>query len=203
LCDNNSFSEATLTSQNFSTAALEPSWNHWRTRGLALPAGVDEWLLDPGSLTRRVQAACHGRFRVRLLHQGWGRPLYSETRLLRLRRGEIAIVREVELLCEEIPWVFARSLIPASSLRGRARRLAHLGEKPLGALLFADPNLRRGATQIARLLPRHPLYGAATGHLKVKPRELWGRRSLFFYAGKPLLVNEIFLPDIPRSDARP
>jgi len=186
-----------------STAALEPSWTHWRTRGVALPDGVDDWLLDPGSLTRRVQAACHGRFRVRLLHQGWGRPLYSETRLLRLRWGEFAIVREVELLCEEMPWVFARSLIPASSLRGRARRLAHLGEKPLGALLFADPNLRRGVTQVARLLPRHPLYGAATGHLEVKPRELWGRRSLFFYAGKPLLVNEIFLPDIPSPDERP
>ena len=186
-----------MNSQIPSTAALEPSWIHWRTRGLALPTGVDDWLLDPGSLTRRVQGACEGRFRVRLLHQGWGRPLYSETRLLRLRRGEFAIVREVELLCGETPWVFARSLIPASSLQGRARRLAHLGEKPLGALLFADPSLRRGATQIARLLPRHPLYGAATSHLEVQPRELWGRRSLFFYAGKPLLVNEIFLPDIP------
>ena len=191
-----------MTSQNLRTTALEPSWIHWRTRGLALPKGVDDWLMDPGSLTRRVQGACEGCFRVRLLHQGWGRPLYSETRLLQMRSGEFAIVREVELLCDETPWVFARSLIPASSLRGRARRLAHLGEKPLGALLFADPNLHRGATQIARLLPRHPLYGAAISHLQDRPRELWGRRSLFFYAAKPLLVNEIFLPHIPLSNER-
>ena len=44
------------------------------------------------------------------------------------RLGEAAIVREVELLCGETPWVFARTLIPATSLRGPARRLAMLGD---------------------------------------------------------------------------
>jgi chorismate--pyruvate lyase len=111
-------------------------------------------------------------------------------------------VREVELLCDEMPWVFARSVIPATSLRGRARRLGNLGERPLGGVLFADPGLRRGVTQIARLLPRHPLYAAACDHLIEKPGELWGRRSVFFFAGKPLLVNEIFLPAVSAIPAR-
>ena len=31
--------------------------------------------------------------------------------------------------------------------------------------------------------------------------DLWGRRTLFRYAGKPLLVNEIFLPAICENDA--
>ena len=66
--------------------------------------------------------ASGGRFRVRVMHQGWGRPLYSESRLLRTRRAEAALVREVELLSAGVPWVFARTLIPASSLRGPARR---------------------------------------------------------------------------------
>ncbi len=179
-------------------ANLEPNWGSWQIhRRSGIPVGIASGLQDRGSLTSRLVKASGGRFRVRVMHQGWGRPLYSESRLLRTRRAEAALVREVELLGAGAPWVFARTLIPASSLRGPARRLADLGEKPLGAVLFADPSMRRGPTQIARLLPRHPLFVAATSSLEQKPADLWGRRTLFYLSGKPLLVNEIFLPGIP------
>jgi len=180
------------------TASLEPTWGDWsRQRVSAIPAVVLEWLKDEGSLTKRLIQASPGEFSVRLLRQDWGRALYSEQQYLGIRRGEAAMVREVELCSDGTPWVFARSLIPATSLSGSARRLAHLGEKPLGAVLFADRNVCRGKTQIARILPRHPLFSSATSHLKQPPKELWGRRTLFYIAGKPLLVNEIFLPAIP------
>lgn len=183
-------------------SVLEPHWAEWRLQRFSnLSASVQGWLRDEGSLTRRVVEACgEGRFRVRLLHQGWGTPLYSEGRVLRLRRGEATLIREVELLCDECPWVFARTLIPATSLKGSARRLTQLGEKPLGAVLFSDPMIIRGITQMARLQPRHPLFAAATAHLDQQPKELWGRRTLFHIAKRPLLVNEIFLPDIPNSE---
>ncbi|MCU7922652.1 MAG: chorismate lyase [Candidatus Thiodiazotropha sp. (ex Dulcina madagascariensis)] len=157
------------------------------------------WLRDTGSLTRRVIQACDkGTFRVRLLHQGWGTPLYSERRILNMRRGVVAMVRDVELLCNEHPWVFARTLIPITSLRGSARRLMQLGEKPLGAVLFSDPKVSRGSTQIAQLLPGHPLFSTACNHLNETPASLWGRRTLFYVANnRPLLVNEIFLPGLP------
>ena len=143
---------------------------------------------------------CGTGFQVRLLRQGWGSPLYSEGRLLGMRRGEIAVIREVLLLCDEQPWVFARTLIPIHSLRGRARRLTRLGERPLGEVLFSQPGLRRGAIQVARLLSGHRLFAAAVTGLGEVPAQLWGRRTLFYYAGKPLLVNEIFLPGLPQVD---
>jgi len=187
-----------LSSENRPSANLEPNWGNWNIhRGSDVPMGMEDWLLDRGSLTSRLVKASEGAFQVRVVHQGWGRPLYSESQLLRTRRAEAALVREVELLGHGTPWVFARTLIPASSLRGGARRLANLGEKPLGAVLFSDPSMRRGPIQVARLQPRHPLFAAATSHLEEKPAELWGRRTLFYLAGKPLLVNEIFLPEIP------
>jgi chorismate--pyruvate lyase len=114
-----------------------------------------------------------------------------------MRRGGWAIVREVELRCNGVPWVFARSLIPAVSLRGAARRLSMLGDRPLGELLFSDPAMRRGSIQVARLLPRNRLFKAATGRMMHVPGEIWGRRTLFYLADQRLLVNEIFLPDIP------
>ncbi len=187
-----------MTNFRNTTASLEPNWTALRSvRRSTIPDGIGGWLQDSGSLTARLKATCPGRFRVRLLRQEWERPLYSESRTLRMRLGEVAFVREVELLCDDTPWVFARTVIPARSLRGPARHLTLLGTRPLGEVLFADPHMRRGPMEVARLLPRHPLYAAATAERMKTPDEIWGRRTLFHLAGAPLLVNEIFLPSIP------
>ncbi|MEW7978294.1 MAG: chorismate lyase [Candidatus Sedimenticola endophacoides] len=177
-------------------ATLEPAWADWRRlRHAQVPAPVYHWLRDTGSLTARIKGCCDGRFRVRVISQGWGRALNSENELLRMRCGEWAIVREVQLLCAGTPWVFARTLIPASSLKGAARRLTLLGSRPLGQVLFSDSQVRRGRTEVARLLPRHSLFATATSGLEPGASEIWGRRTLFHLTGHPLLVNEIFLPE--------
>ncbi|MCU7806773.1 MAG: chorismate lyase [Candidatus Thiodiazotropha sp. (ex Semelilucina semeliformis)] len=193
-----------MTHRSPHSSVPEPEWGEWRSQRLReIPSGVQTWLRDSGSLTRKVIQACsHGHFRVRLLHQGWGRPLNSERKVMKTRRGVITLVREVELLCDEQPWVFARTLIPATSLQRSVRRLTQLGEKPLGAVLFSDPKVHRGVTQIARLQPKHPLFDAACIHIDDRPEMLWARRTMFYLAGRPLLVNEIFLPDIPLKDKR-
>jgi chorismate--pyruvate lyase len=156
-------------------------------------AVLRDWLLDSGSLTRRVQRACAGCFRVRVEQQGWGKPRLDEYRALGLRFGRIALIREVHLLCEERPWVFARTVIPVSTLRGRQRRLAHLGSRPLGAVLFADPRMQRGPVEVACIPPASPLFAAAAQGVKRRPAQIWGRRSVFRLGGKPLLVSEFFL----------
>ena len=154
------------------------------------------WLFDPTSLTRRVQQACAGNFSVRVERQGWGRPRLDECRALGLRLGRRALIREVHLLCAGRPWVFARTVIPVSTLSGEQRHLAHLGNRPLGAVLFADPHMVRGPVEVASIRNGHPLYIAAVQGLKRKPEEIWGRRSVFRLGGKPLLVSEYFLPEI-------
>lgn len=180
-------------------ALREPFWQPYRGRRFPLaPLPSHRWLKDEGSLTRRVICACPGQFSVRVLRQGLARPLESERQLLGMQRGEQALLREVQLQCDQAPWVFARTLIPGSSLVGRARRLAFLGSKPLGAVLFADPATHRGALEMACLRPGDMLFHKALQDTDCDAAELWGRRTVFFYAGKPLLVNEIFLPDIAR-----
>lgn len=129
-----------------------------------------------------------------LRSQGWGYPLHSEGSLLGMRRGEVAIVREIELLVDEVPWVFARTVIPATSLRGPARRLAMLGTKPLGEVLFADQRTHRVVMEMAHFHTRHNLFQQAVASLATLPEGLWGRRTLFDLAGSRLLVNELFLP---------
>lgn len=175
----------------------------WRPlgRGVLVGAGsrLARWLRDDSSLTRRVVQACPGRFSVEVTTQSRAKALPSERRLLGISPYARVLVREVELRCDGRTWVFARTLIPASSLRGPARRLSALGSRPLGAVLFADPTTERRRIEIGRLGRRHPLFARAARNLDHKPHYLWGRRTLFLYADRPLLVNEIFLPDVPHA----
>lgn len=166
-----------------------------------LPPRAQDWLYDRCSLTSRLQRACaagDGCFTVRVLSQRRGRPLADERRLLGMREHEYALIRQVYLLCDQQRWVYARTIVPLRSLSGRGRRLAKLGNRPLGAMLFADRSVRRGRMQVARLSPGDHVFDQAVSGLAPVPECIWGRRSLFHYAGRPLLVNEIFLPDVGR-----
>lgn len=167
-----------------------------------LPERLRAWLLDPASLTQRIICACRGAFRVNVLNQSWRRPLKSEAQVLELGAGRRALVRQVQLLCDGIPWVYARTIIPAATLSGDERRLARLRSRSLGAVLFSDPSMQRGETEIARLAPGNPLFALATRGLDVHSEEIWGRRAMFRLSDKPLLVTEIFSPGIGEFPAR-
>jgi len=129
----------------------------WRRLGGVRPAAVPEaawsWITEPGSLTRRVQDGCDGVFDLRLLRQAGGEALPSERRLLRADRHGRDLIREVELLCDGAPRIFARTVMPARSLIGRARELSRLGTRPLGAVLFAT-RARAAASSSARACRR-------------------------------------------------
>ena len=163
----------------------------------AIPASWRDWLVDNGSLTKRLIAASAGNFSVRVLRQDYHRPAVNEARALGLAAGRYALIREVVLMGNNKPWVYARSILPLETLTGRLRALRKLDNRPLGALLFADKTLSRGDIEIARipglLLPQN---------LAADSDELWGRRSLFYLDNKPLLVSEIFLPDFNPYNTR-
>lgn len=182
---------------NYGKHINEPTW-HAPRRVLrsAVPAPLWDWLLDPSSLTRRLQRACPGGFRVEVLDQHRELPMLSEARVLGVRPGRQVLVREVRLLCRDRPWVFARTVIPNATLTGPQRRLARLGTRPLGGTLFRDRSMRRGALEIARIDAGQRIFRRATASLESPPAAIWGRRSLFRVRGKPLLVCEMFLPEL-------
>ena len=132
-----------------------------------------------------------------MLAQSWVVPQRNEAQHLGMRAGSTGFVREVQLLCNDVPWVYARTVIPRTTLTGPRRRLTRLRTRPLGAVLFADPTMQRGPVEIACITPCDRLHPAATRHLEVLPEAIWGRRSVFTLGGKPLLVSEVFLPAIP------
>lgn len=172
----------------------------WRVREQLLAnspvALVSDWLFDRGSLTRRLIDYCNGCFRVRVVNQGWQMPFNNEQQRLGIKRSQLAWIREVFLYCNDKPVVFARSVIPRTSLVGSNRHLVTLGTRPLGAVLFADPGIKREPIEVARLLKGDGLFQKSSSELSIEPNEIWGRRSVFYLNQKPLLVNEIFLPSL-------
>ncbi|WP_432697075.1 chorismate--pyruvate lyase family protein [Marinobacterium sp. YM272] len=154
---------------------------HWRClkHPIRAPRRLRRWLTDHGSLTRLLKRASGNRFSVRVAAQGFARPGAMEAVALGLKPRQQALIREVYLCGNGEPWVYARTVIPVSTLSGRHRTLKLIGTRSLGSLLFRDPGMRREPLQIARL-----------------EDHLWARRSVFHLDDKPLLVCEVFLPSL-------
>ncbi len=151
-------------------------------------APARDWLLEPGSLTRRLTAASGGRFAVEPLHEGWAILRDDECQALGVPAGSEGWVREVYLLGAGTRWVFARSVAARQALQHSGFALESLGQRALGHLLFSDPAFTRQALTLCRypqaLLPQDCQHPA-----------LWARRSLFCRAALGILVAEVFLPD--------
>ncbi|MBL8448214.1 MAG: chorismate lyase [Zoogloeaceae bacterium] len=160
-----------------------------------IPAGLYPWLTDPGSLTARIRARC-GVFAVRVLNQGLAPPHRDEAAALGIAPGVIAWQREVVLLADGVPVVYARTLMSRDHLRGPWNRFTGLGNRPLGAALFADPRILRQPLRLARLDRRDPRFQRAAAVVPGSGKGLWARRSLFGLDGRALLVCEVFLPAI-------
>lgn len=153
------------------------------------------WLRDHGSLTRRIQQRCR-QFHVRNVYTGLSLCSHDEMQALRLARQQHSYRREVVLYANQRPMVFAHSVVAAEHLRGAWHTVQHLGSRPLGTLLFTHPLVQREPLRFFRLKPSHPLYRRAAQTLDDAPPRLWARRSVFTLHRAPLLVTEVFLPEI-------
>jgi chorismate lyase len=177
--------------------AIDRSWP--ALRPAVLESWIGSWLGERGSLTRRLRAGCE-RLELILLRQRFGRPLPDEVALLNVRRGERAWVREVLLLADGRPVLYAHSVMRPSSLRSAWRLLSKLGLKPVGDAIFERHGTRRGAIRVRRLSAGDRLHRAARVALAASGVELgalptlWARRSPFVHAGQALWITEVFLP---------
>lgn len=153
------------------------------------------WLHDHGSLTQRIQQRC-GTFAVQPVRSGLARIAYDESTLLGIAPHQLAYSREVFLHADGKPVVFAHSTCAPEHLRGAWKAMGGLGNRSLGSLLFTHPLVVRQPLHFKALRAHHPLYRSAAQTLGIEPDILWARRSLFTLHGAPLLVTEVFLPEI-------
>lgn len=151
-----------------------------------------DWLNETGSLTKRLRAAYGASFSVSVLQNHWHAAFAEECQALALQHGQYHLIREVRLQSLQQPVVLARTVLPQATLAVAHRHLAHLGERPLGEVIFAYPDLQRLDRRYCYL---HP--SAWSPRLRCElalDQPVWGRRTVYAIHGQPLLVAEFFLP---------
>ena len=177
-----------------STSSWKPltSDNHHK-----IPTKLHSWLIDTGSLTAKLRMLCNS-FSVHLIIQTNRSSLPHEAHLLELDTGDEVIDRQVQLYCNQTPVVYARSLIPIKAVSDRFDDLDSMGENPLGEKIFSDPQLNRSPIEWTQLTSDHSLFQAAIESIPTTaiPNNIYGRRSLFYGAAKPIMISEFFLPKI-------
>lgn len=170
-------------------------WRHRQTR-TADSAPFLRWLNDRGSLTARLQAL--GQFSLARLKQELAAPTPDEARELVLGRKRPTRVREVVLLCDGKPLVFAHTVLPCRPRGPLSGWLERLGDRSLGGtLLFCHAGFSRGPLLSRRLDARDALFQPAVEALQLAdhpPRTLWARRSRFSFGRQSVLVTEVFSP---------
>lgn len=177
-----------------------PGYARWVTHvnGVNPPQALRGWLTDNASLTMKLIAhSIH--FRVQKLKQQRGRCLADECEEVGLSRRTHVQQREVLLVCDGRPVVYAHTIVPLDATAADWPFFGALGERSLGStLLFGDPRVRRGKLRYARLQAQHPLARRAldaVGSAAIS-FPLFARRCLYLRRKGQLLVTELFLPSV-------
>ncbi|MBJ7551203.1 chorismate--pyruvate lyase family protein [Marinomonas ostreistagni] len=159
-----------------------------QVRRTSIPKDILPWLITRFSITAKLRQA--GQLRVDVLEDSWQTPTPREQLRLRLKSRETARVRTVVLYLDNEPMLYARSIIPARSMKGSWRFLPYLGNQPLGGYVYKSRALRRSTTEVVKL---------PAGLIQNSNEALWARRSVFIEYGPGILVNEAFYPAISRA----
>ena len=130
---------------------------------------------------------------MRVDRQQWERPRWNERQVLAMPGRSVALVRTVYLLVDDIPVVYARTVIPESTLTGK---YGGLGSRPLGEVLFADRTMKREQMTFSKIKRGQHLYTEALRGVADVCSVFWGRCSLFWFKNESLLLSEFFLPAI-------
>ena len=134
------------------------------------------WLNEGGSITSRIKS--FSNFKLKLLKDGPGEVDITEDDLI-ISNYEENNIREVILLSNEEPLIYAKSIIPLETIKLGLNILGNLKENPLGDILFSNPEIKKKYMFFARFQSKEEIF--------------YGRKGIYTVKGYPFSVCEIFL----------
>lgn len=163
-------------------------------------AALMKWLTKPQRLSLALKKSCSA-VSLQVLSERFDLfPYLDETPIFKHISCEATeyYVREVFLLCDLKPVVFAKTIMPLDTYQYYKTRLKNLGNQFIGeSLLYCTPNVIRQPFEFSKLNEMHPLIKQLSSWIpKTADQELWARRSLFYINGLPMLITEVFLSEI-------
>ena len=137
---------------------------------------IKSWLIEKGPITKRIKSK--ESFKLNLIKDEISAVDDSEKKFLEETSDNIK-VREVILLGNNIPRVYAKSLIPIRTIENGFSRLGELGTKPLGDILFEKEIFKKTNVVYAQFQDQDSIF--------------WGRKTKYIVKNMPLSVMEVFL----------
>jgi chorismate--pyruvate lyase len=136
------------------------------------------WLTEPDLLTQRLARECGTAYRMRVVAQ---------------THDAGGFTRAIELLVDDLPWVYAETRVPEPTLAAH-QWLTQLGNRPLGEWLAERQDLTRSELEFCKVFPDDPLVARALARARLAPQALWVRRTCFAVSGAPFVLRELFYP---------
>jgi len=143
---------------------------------LLVNENIKSWLIEKGPITKRIKS--EESFKLNLIKDEISAVDDSEKKFLEETSDKIK-VREVILLGNNIPRVYAKSLIPIRTIENGFSRLGELGTKPLGDILFEKEIFKKTDVVYAQFQDKDSIF--------------WGRKTKYIVKNMPLSVMEVFL----------
>jgi chorismate lyase len=173
--------------------SVRSSTSKWRPMPpRTLPRVWTEWLQRPGSLTEALRTL--GSVEVQVISEGLLSPAgaFWSSRAP-ARRGPVW-ARDVILAVDGTAVIAARSITAAIDARAAWKSVKFIGARPLASILYRDRTVSRSPFLFSPFTPT-PVIDKPSSPIGLG-RPVWGRSSFFYRARAPLLVTEIFLPDL-------
>ena len=155
------------------------------------------------TLTKKLKKI-DSHLKIHIIQECWaqGSTLFEDERLaLTLSETDKIWLREITMICNNEPWVFARTIIPTQHLNSPFNALINSGQEPIGNLLFSNENIQRQIFSFAAVNEKHAWHQhikAQTTINEDEPAQLknqyWIRQSQFNAQSDKLLLTECFLP---------
>ena len=144
--------------------------------GLLVNKNIKSWLVEKGPITKRIKS--EESFQLNLLKDEISYVEDVEKEFLDVISNNIK-VREVILMGNNIPRVYAKSLIPIRTIDEGFSKLGKLGTKPLGDILFEKEIFKKTDVVYAQFQDKDSIF--------------WGRKTKYIVKNMPLSVMEVFL----------
>lgn len=163
----------------------------------AIPAQISDWLLYPGSFTKRVQNQFRGTIRIKVINEGL---VHTSTATYEYQCFKVnyCYQRAIQIFLNDTLLMYAHSAMPITAPFYYKKHYRGLGQLPLGTMLFSSTKLVRSDFQLTHVLPHHAEYALAVTQHDRPATFLWARRSIFSQQARLLLLTELFSPDFIR-----
>jgi len=159
----------------------------------ALSTYEKHWLMDTYVLTSGLNAIQNADCQLGVIDETLN--LLSDEEMMAFidQNTHTAWIRQIYHLVDDTPVIYARTVAPRVTFEQNQEALLSLKTRPIGeTMLYGKKNVKRSPFFYRQIHHHEPCYQRAFT-TPDHPKTLWGRRSLFYISGDPLLITEVFM----------